>query len=405
MTSSRWRRWATLRSALSAAGAVVVALAVGACGGSGDDSKGGSSASSGSDSALVNEAKRIEKQATTGLVYSKTDSPQPSDIEPYGEWRGPTSAPPIKPNASVQVIACTKQSPACLQAATAAQAAGKILGWKVSVIDGAGTPQGFARAFDTAFSRTPDAIIGIAVPTAAVTNKLKQARSKGIVTVAVGDVRPADGQGYDAYVGFRMPVMEALLAYAEIARTNGKSNSLVVTDPGFPSLIQAMGAYSEVMKQCSGCKTKTVKWQITDAADPTKVDKIISSALATNPDATTITLPYGIGLPAVVQAVRQAGKADDVTILAKDADPVGLQAVAEGGVLWNAGASAGWAGYAAMDQVVRGLAKKPYLDDSEIGLGVFIFSKETAPKDGNLDSWPGMVDYAEHYREVWGKGS
>lgn len=373
------------------------------------------SCSSGSDSSTSTDLKKsatseVAKGAETLVTstmgkfsYSAGDFPvKPDQIKPYTSWKGPTSAPTPAAKANIQVIVCSKSATACVSSANGVVAAAKALGWSANIVDGGGTPQGYSQAFDTAMSRKPDAIIGIAVPTLAVGDKLAEARSKGIITVVNGDTQPKSGTLYDAYVSFRMPLMESLLAYAEIARTNGKADSIVVTDPSAPSLIEAMGQYKKVMATCSGCKTTDVSWKITDASDPTKVNSIITGALAKNPNATSLVLPYSVGLPAAVQAVASAGKTDQVKILVKDADSTGLEAVRSGQVLYNAGASPAWAGWAAVDQVIRGMAKEPYLAGDKTGLGVVTFDKATVPSGTDIDKWSGMVDFASEYKKIWG---
>jgi ribose transport system substrate-binding protein len=398
------KRWMAVAGCIAAAGSVA------ACGSSDDTSSGAATTAdappSSGGSELVSGAKTLLKDSTAGLTYSATDFPtSPDQIEPYGDWRGPTKAPAIKKGANVQVIVCTKQAAACVQAADGIKDAGKALGWKVDVIDGAGTPEGFAKAFDTAFSRNPDAIINVAVAALAVGDKLAEAKKRGIVTVVTGDIPPTGGEEpYQAYVSFRMPFMESLLAYAEIARTDGKANSIVVTDNGVPSLIEAMGQYKKVLKTCAECKVTDVSWKIADAADPTKVTSIIGGALAKNPTATSISVPYAIGLPAVIQAIESAGKADQVKVLIKDGDKVGLQALQEGQVEYNSCASPTWAGWAATDQAIRGLAKAPYLKGEEVGLGLVTFTKDNAPADGNIDTTDGMPDFAAEYKKAWGIG-
>ncbi|WP_460062577.1 sugar ABC transporter substrate-binding protein [Streptomyces sp. YKOK-I1] len=354
-------------------------------------------------SSLAKKAADLVTSTMGKFSYSAGDFPTaPDQITPYTTWNGPKTAPKPAAKADIQVIVCTKGAAACVASANGVVAAAKALGWTADIIDGGGTPQGYSQAFDTAMSRKPDAIIGIAVPTLAVGDKLAEARSKGIVTVVNGDTQPKSGELYDAYVSFRMPLMESLLAYAEIARTDGKANSIVLTDPSAPSLIEAMGQYKKVMATCSGCRTTDVSWKITDAADPTKVNAIIAGALAKNPTATTLTVPYSVGLPAVVQAVASAGKSDQVKILVKDADSAGLDALKSGQILYNAGASPAWAGWAAVDQVVRGLAKQPYLAGDKTGLGVVTFDKATVPADTDIDKWSGIVDFAAEYRKIWG---
>ena len=377
-----------------------------ACGSSDDNKSDSSTAASSTptksaDNGLA-EADKVVAMATGKLVYSTSQTPDSaSDIVPYGDWRGPKSAPPHEPGKKVTVILCTKQAAACVAAGDAAKKASEALGWTATIVDGGGTPQGFASAWDSAINGKADAIMGIAVPSAAVGDKLEAAKKAGIVTVATGDIKPDSGSQYDAYVPFPMPAMNAILAYNEISRSKGKAKTILIEDPGFPSLVQSAEEYMKIMKQCSGCSVELVKWQITDAANPTKVQKIIAGALAKAPDATAIVMPYGIGLPAVIQAVDSAGKTDAVKVIAKDADPVGLGAVAQGTSPFNAGASPQWAGWASTDQIVRGLAKKPYLEGPETGLGITLFTPENAPKSGDIDKWSGLIDYAAQYKSIW----
>jgi ribose transport system substrate-binding protein len=392
-------------------GAVAASLAFSACGSSSDDSSssGGTGASTaadtsagGGDSATA-DAQKVLEMANGKPVYSSKEEPAgPADIEPYGDWRGPKDAPAHEAGKNVQIIVCTKASPACMQGATGAQEAAQALGWKAEILDGKGTPQGFAAAFDTAMQRKANAIVTMAVPTAAVGDKLTQAKSAGIITVAVGDKEPDSGTKYDAYVPFPMPLMNTVLAYADIADTGGKANTIVVQDPGFPVLVQSAEQYENIMKTCSGCKTESEKMQITDAADPTKAAALITAALSKNPDATTLDLPYSISLPAAVQAVASSGK--KITVLAKDADEVGLKAVADGQSKYNAGGSTTWAGWAGVDQIVRGLAKAPYLGPTETGLAVILFSKDNVPADGNIEGFSGLPDYKSKYKEIWKVG-
>ena len=406
---SHGRRSALSRSRLAmTVGASVAALALGACG---DDDDSGDSASTGANTeaaaaggGALADAKKVVAMSDGKLVYSAQEEPSGAgDIEEYGDWRGPTSAPKAEQGKNLQIIVCTKGSPACLEAGEGAVEAAKELGWKAEIIDGKGTPQGFAGAFDTAMQRKADAIITVAIPTAAVGNKIEETKKAGIVTVATGDREPDSGTKYDAYVPFPMPLMNTVLAYADIAKTGGKSKSIVVEDPGFPVLIQSAAQYRKIIETCDECEAIQQKMQITDAVDPTKAATITRSAITKNPDATTLVLPYAIPLPAVVQSVESEGK--DVAILAKDADPVGLKAVADGSSLYNAGSSVVWAGWAAVDQALRGVAEDTYLGPTETGIGVALFSKENAPKDGDIESFEGLVDYKGKYREIWGAGA
>lgn len=239
----------------------------------------------------------------------------------------------------------------------------------------------------------------VAVPTVAVGDSLVKAKQAGIKTVAIGDTEPTSGVRADAYVPFPMPLMSAVLAFHDIATTNAEAKTILMEDRGFPVLIQSADAYKKVLSTCSTCESWSRSWQLTDALDPTKINSIIGGALSSHPDATALNLPYSEGLPAVVQAVQSAGK--ELAIYVKDGDTVGLKGIADGGVTANAGGSTTWAGWAATDQVVRGLAKAPYLEPTETGLGVALFTKGNVPPDGDIDQWSGLIDYQAEYSKIW----
>ena len=154
---------------MAAVAATCTALTLAACGDEEESPTGGGAASSddGGGSEVVTQATAVRDEAKEGMVYGTKQSPVArEEIEAYGEWRGPTEAPAPADAANVQIILCTKQAASCVDAGNAAAEAAKTLGWTAEVIDGGGTPQGFARAYDTAMGGKADAIIGIAVPAA-----------------------------------------------------------------------------------------------------------------------------------------------------------------------------------------------------------------------------------------------
>ena len=354
---------------------------------------------------IVAQAKVLSKELNNGFVWSTTNSPTlPSQIVPYGSWRGPKSAPTPAKTAIVDVIVCTTGSVACVEAGQGVQAAAAALGWTVHVYDGGFNPAGYATAYASAMADKPNAIIGVAVPADQVQAQLAAANAAGIITVGVGDIPPSTKGDipYDSYVDFRMPLMESMLAYYEIAKTNGKANTIVGTDTSFGSLIQAMKQYDNVMKTCSTCKVKDIKWSLTDAFNAATITADINGALASDPKANAISLPYSIVEPTVIAALAAAGKSGSVKLFSKDADAAGLNAVLQGQSAANAGASALWAGWAGVDQVIRGMAKAKYLTIAQQGIGVAFFSKANTPKSGNIDDYPPVPNYANYYKHAWG---
>lgn len=354
---------------------------------------------------VVALAKVLSNELNKGFVWSKTNSPTlASQIVPYGKWRGPTTAPTPAKTAIVDVIVCTSGSVACSEAGQGVQAAAALLGWTVHVYDGGFNPAGYATAYASAMADKPNAIIGVAVPADQVQAQLAAAKAAGVITVGVGDIPPSTVGDipYDSYVDFRMPLMESMLAYYEIAKTNGKANTIVGTDTSFGSLIQAMKQYGNVMATCSTCKVHNIKWSLTDAFNAATITADINGALAADRKANAISLPYSIVEPTVIAALAAASKTSSVRLFSKDADAAGLNAVLQGQSAGNAGASAAWAGWAGVDQVIRGMAKAKYLTIAQQGIGVAFFTKSNTPKSGNIDDYPPVPNYPNYYKHAWG---
>jgi ribose transport system substrate-binding protein len=405
-----------VRGTAPVAGLVALCICLAACSSSGSSSGSTSAAGAGGvssgaagsgagGSSFVAEAKAAVSAATQGLVFSPTDTPaNPSDLTAYGSWRGPTAAPPPRKNALVEIIPCTMQAPACATTAEATAAAAKALGWRTDIItSGAVNPEQAAQAFNVALSRKPQAIVAVAVDAALAPHQIAAAEKAGIVTVEdADDPVPSEQVAYDAYVSYRQPLEWALDAYAIVADSNGTANVLGVDITDNIGLHAAYSEFKAVMGQCGGCKLTTISMSIAQLSDPTQTQQQISAAIAAHPSAGYLQMTASYGLPPVVAAIRQAGKQDKLKVLVEDADPSGLNALTQGEAVDDPGFSLGWLAYAGIDQVVRGLAKAPFLTKAQIGLGLHMFTPATTPASGNTDDYAGYKTYAAQYDKIWG---
>jgi ribose transport system substrate-binding protein len=388
--------------------AIALSLVAGAC--SSDDNSSDTSPADTSDSSseevdIVAEAKRITELAKAGLVYAAQDSgTASSDIVAQTEWFGPTEpVSSIEEGKNVQVIMCSSGT-ACEVAANFVVEAAESVGWTADIIDGQFNPEVWLTAFDTAISKKPDAIIGIAIPDVAVDAKLKAARDAGIVTVSIADTPQGNTTNpYDAYVSYRMPLMHQVLAYATIAETDGAANIVLINDSAFPNLVESNVQFSRVLGQCSGCSVTQVDWTTGDALDPVKTDAVITAALASNPNANYVVLPYSIGMASAIEAVRKAGKSETVKVVAKDGDAFALGLVAKGDSPFNAGVGLDWVAYAGIDQVARGLAGDTYVSGESTGLGIHLWTTADSQADGSSD-YTQWLDFKAQYKTLWGVG-
>jgi len=378
-----------------------------ACSGSGTTAGGGGGGDGtvSASTSLVAKAKQVLAAASEGLIYSASNTPLgPSDLLPYGSWRGPTSAPAPRKNALIEIIPCTMQAASCATTAESTAAAAKALGWRTNIItSGAVTPEQAAQAFNVALSRKPQAIIAIAVDAPLAPQQIAAAEKAGIVTVEdAADPEPSESVSYDAYVSYRQPLEFTLDAYAAIADSNGSANVVAIDTTDIPVLNSAYDQFKSVLGQCTGCKLSTISITESELGESSTIQQLVGAALAANPNANFLQLPSSETLPAAAAAINQAGKQGKVKILAADADPVGLAALLQDTAAYDPGFSLGWLAYAGVDQVIRGLAKAPYLTTAQIALGLHMFTQQNTPKSGNAEDYSGFKIYIPTYYKLWG---
>ena len=356
---------------------------------------------------IVAESQRITEAALAGMVTSlKEIGNTPADVTGLTTWGGPSSTPAPPSGISIVTIPCAPVPP-CSTVSDFVDAVAAELGWEHEMIAGAGTPESYVAAFDSAIAKGPDVILGAAAPGALVGDRLDLAADAGIITISLADLPEPDPDAlaaYDAYVSLRSPLLGALQAFAVIADSGGTANVSMIRDATFPTLAATADEVEQIMAQCAGCSLHIQDWLITDAFDPAAVDGIISGILAQNPDVEYLIMPYSLGDTAVIESLRTAGRSD-VKVLHKDPNDEGLTNVINGGAWLTAASSLEWLAWAGIDQAIRGLTGAPYLGALDLGIGVLLFNADNAPSDLDQDQrFADSVDFRAEYRALWGIG-
>ncbi len=389
------------RRAIMAAAVLLVSAGAAGCGG--DDEA--SSSSGGSDDGVVAQAKTLATTLEQGLVYATSETPtSPGEVEAYGEWRGPDATPTPGRDVSVQVIACAMVATGCKAGAEGAVEAARALGWKAQLIDGGGTPQGWARAFSTAIQRKPDAIVSVAVPSQAVGDALAQARQQGIATISAADAPPAEGEKFDGYLPYPLDATWSIAAWSAVADKDGEAKEIVPQETDYPVIVQATSAFEKAIGQCTDCSVDVVDWQAADSFDPARVNRLVGGALSRTPDATGIFVSLGHVLPPLRETLDQSGKREQLRVGVGAADPTGIQLVAQGVADYTVGTPPAWVGWAAIDQAIRQLADEPLLTPEQTGVGIAYMTTETAPESGDYGDFENAFDYRSEYQRLWGVG-
>lgn len=402
------RRYVTsrtrVRTVVTAVATAVIAASLAACTSSSGaaytspepkSSGGGTSAD-----AYVQQAQKITQDAENGVVYAATNNFTPADqLKVMTTWRGPTTTPPVPTGKSIAFVSCGAL--VCNETAQAgARIAGKI-GFKTSLvnINGAADIQNINQAMSSALALHPSAIIGICITATQVADKLEQARKAGIVTVSTCDPTRTGGTGqFDTSADFANGLSAELLGFGIVAHSEGKANVVAIKDESFPAIIRKIGNLVQVVQGCSTCKIKTVTWQITDAVNSAKAANILTGIINANSDMNTLVLPYSVGMPSAVQAVRSSGR--DIKIYADDADAVNLQTLRAGSEEMISSVDPELAMYQAVDQAIRGLNKTPFTDASTLPYLAHLYTKANVPNSG-VGAFLTLFDYASVYSKLW----
>jgi len=363
------------------------------------------SAEGGSNSELADlpATEAMIKAATEGLVYSPepVEKLTPASFKPVTGWTGPTSAPELKGEKTLQVIICLTGTE-CEIAGKGAEKAAESMGWKAEMIDGKGTPEGFNEAMSTALAKQPDAILTVAVPESQISDKLAEAKEEGIAVASVASANEGLG-GYDAWVVSQETVASMMEGWYAVAEDHGKANVVFLWDKSFPHLAEALEHTEEIVNACGGCKIlQTYSRTLTTATNPTAMEQLTNSILQHyGGEVGWILTPYGFGVAPVIAAVRSAG--EEVNVLSKNESQPNLEMVAAGEQAAQAGFSAPWLGWAGVDQLRRILAGEEPLPESEEGLTFHMFVPGNTPKNGVTTIWTeGKNNFETEYERIWG---
>ena len=352
-------------------------------------------------SAYVARAKEITREAETGLVYSPTDwYTPPGELKPMTSWLGPTTSPALPAGKSIAFVSCG--AVVCNQAAEEGAQVAHEVGFKTSLvnINGAGDIQNLNQAMSSAIALHPSAIVGVCVTATQVSAELQQARTAGIVTVSTCDPTPTNGSGEDdAAADWANGLSAELLGWAVVANTEGHANVVAITDKAYPSVVRKIDNLVQVLQGCSTCTVKTVTWETSEAENSAQAASIVTGIINSNPGINTFVMPYSIGMPSVVQAVNSSGR--DIKIYSDDADPVNLPLLHQGALQMVSAVDPELVMYQAIDQVIRGLNKSPYIQPANLPYVAHLYTTDTAPANES-GAFLKFFDYAAAYDKMWG---
>jgi ABC-type sugar transport system substrate-binding protein len=274
-------------------------------------------------------------------------------------------------------------------------AAGKELGWSVTVVDGKGNPTIWNSAIRQAIADKANGIVLAAVVPALASGAVQAARAAHIpVIYTLGNVLEGTNLAMDTD---RAEAGKVLADWTAVD-SGGKAQVLVLYDHEFPELTAYSDAYvAELKAVCSGCKVVGTP-SFTLETFATTLPGIVSTAMRDNPGLNYVVAPYDSAATFIQQGARQVGRS--VKVMGDGGDQPTVANLKDGTEAASMGVPSEWMGWQALDAIGRYLVGKPLPNTPVVqGLMVPANIKTQAP----TGSYSGGFNYQSHYEKLWGK--
>ena len=191
--------------------------------------------------AFLDEAKALVAKATA----------------PASAWDGPTAGPAIAKGKSIIYIASDMKNGGVLGVEEGVAEAAKIAGWKLDVLDGAGSVKDQLAALNQAIAKKPDGIVVGGWNPNVAKMALKKAIEEKIVLVgwhAVPKPGPMPEYGIFYNVTSDSDDVAKTAAMYAVAKSEGTAKAIIFTDSLYQIALDKANAMKAVIEKCAGCK-------------------------------------------------------------------------------------------------------------------------------------------------------
>jgi ribose transport system substrate-binding protein len=186
---------------------------------------------------------------------------------------------------------------------------------------------------------------------------------------------------------------------------DGVKDVVIITAEEVPpsnGIVEAMK--KRLNERCPDAKAQVINVPVVDWG--TKIAPEVQSAVSSNPNIKWVLPIYdSMGIPAVA-GIRAAGRANDVRIASYNGTPDVLKLIQDGDIYAaDMGENINWLGWANMDQAFRILADGPIIEDGNENTPLRVFDDSNVDETG-VPPTPdkGYGDsYITGYKKLWGE--
>lgn len=408
----------TTRRTIAATALVILAAIVAGC-------SSGSSGTSGSTSATSLPATTVAGSGATGTSGSGATAttttvaadPVAAAAARVKTWTAgtntqpPASAPAPATGKKVWVVSCFELIESCSVPTASTVEAGKLLGWTMTVFDAAGDPDKAGTGIRNAVAAKADAVVLVAIDCGQVKQAITEAKAAKVLVMTFyafdcddpnygsgakqfdGSVIYGDGS-FKTYADFQLAIASAKVDWV-ITQTQGKAKVVNFTQKDAVIVNYLAQGVRNGLKNCPGCKeVATIDLVAADIASGQLVAKF-QNVLLQQPDANALIMPIdAYGIFGLAQAAKDSGKS--ILVLGGEGYATAMGQLRAGQITMVNAISGSWAGYAAIDGLVRLFAGQPIVPS---GIGWQIVTKESAPASGGYEP---AIDFRSAYKKIWG---
>ncbi|MFD3502512.1 substrate-binding domain-containing protein [Streptomyces sp. NPDC058676] len=318
-------------------------------------------------------------------------------------WTGPTTGPAAVPGRTIVYVAQTMTNPGVAGVANGLREAAKVIGWKVRVIDGQGTPAGIQAALSQAVGVKPSGIVLGGFDPNATSAEIARADAAGIPLVgwhAVDSPGPSERPKLFTNVTTQVEDVAEISADWIIAHSNGRAEVVVFTDASIPFARNKSQLIEKQLATCSDVRLlASENIPIPDASSrtPQEVSSLLSRFGSRWTYSVAINdLYFADAAPALREAGRK-GSGPPFNIGAGDGDPSAFQRINsrqfQAATVPEPLAEQGWQIVDEFNRAFAGESASGYVAPVHIS---------TAANSSGATTWdpPG---YREAYRKIWGR--
>ncbi len=384
---------------------LVVGAVIAGCGSSSSDSTTGSGGSTTQESEAETGGGEEEAEAG-GEEAEESGSPVVAEAQKATEEAEtiPTkilATEPVKPKAGSTVfhVACDLSLEGCANQAKGLRSAVEAIGFKYEQCNGGSSPETISSCFKNAVNAHPDVIIPNGIGIEGAGEGFAAAKKAGIPIVGMftGDPNGAEGVATEV-AGETCPEEGEAAAKWVIADSEGKANVVFVGTQTYTCNKQRQEGFMNAMKACTECKASTLTFSI--ATMGSSLPQQLQAELQSNTEVEYMVGTFDAVSLAAAEAIRQAGKTDQIQVGGFDANGPNLEMIREGEIqkfdVTSGTTEPGWVAADAAARVINGEKLEPSTPVTTVMV-----------TSGNIEqigeAYLGAEGFEEQFEKLWGK--